>query len=114
MTTSQQAAANRRGATRVRANDENALPSQALRNKASLSALGPAQKSVMAVQPVKKAGGVSGTKVGAKRTALGGVVGNGVKEEEFKDEKPGNSITYCGLKLSSTTVLMRISPEGEE
>lgn len=75
-----QAAASRRGASRTRATDENAIPSQPMRSKTSMSQLGPAQK---VSQPAKKPVAV---KVGAKRTALGGVVTNGQKED-LEDKK---------------------------
>lgn len=81
-----QAAASRRGATRTKATDENAFPSQAMRNKTSMSHLGPAQKTT---QPVKKPVAV---KVGAKRTALGGVVNNG--QQEDMDEKKRKFCCY--------------------
>lgn len=65
----------RRPASRTRTNDENALPTQAMRTKTSMSHLGPAQK---VVGPAKK---IVAVKAGAKRTALGGVVGNSQKED---------------------------------
>ncbi|WWC71676.1 uncharacterized protein I206_105634 [Kwoniella pini CBS 10737] len=83
------AANTRRAASRTR-NDENAAPTQAgLRTKTSLSHLGPAQKVSVAstsgtTGAVKKPVAV---KAGAKRTALGGVVTNIVKEENVDDAK---------------------------
>ena len=70
-----QAGNTRRPASRTRTNDENALPTQAMRAKTSMSHLGPAQK---VVGPAKK---IVAVKAGAKRTALGGVVGNSQKED---------------------------------
>lgn len=68
--------------------DENQVPSQTtLRQKSSLSNLGPAQRNVSV--PVKKpTTTVSTVKAGAKRTALGGVVSNAQKEEETEGKKP--------------------------
>ncbi|WRT68281.1 uncharacterized protein IL334_005257 [Kwoniella shivajii] len=83
------AANTRRAASRPR-NDENAAPTQAgLRTKTSLSHLGPAQKIAVAstsgtAGAIKKPVAV---KAGAKRTALGGVVTNVVKEEPLDDAK---------------------------
>jgi len=71
----------RRATSRTRTNDENAIPSQPMWTKSSMSHLGPAQKTVA---PVKKQ--TVAVKAGAKRTALGGVVANGQKEE-FEDVK---------------------------
>nr|ODN98834.1 cyclin [Cryptococcus depauperatus CBS 7855] len=66
--------ANRRVATRTR-NDENAAPQPSMRNKPSLTHLGPAQK--MASSSTAIAGKKpTAVKAGAKRTALGGVVMN--------------------------------------
>ncbi|WWC63182.1 uncharacterized protein I303_105782 [Kwoniella dejecticola CBS 10117] len=79
----------RRAASRTR-NDENAAPTQAgLRTKTSLSHLGPAQK-VSVASTSSNAGAVKkpvAVKAGAKRTALGGVVTNIVKEEPIDDAK---------------------------
>ena len=83
-----------RRAAASRRNDENALPAQTtqatggLRNKASLSNLGPAAKAAAPAAGGKKAAPV---KAGAKRTALGGVVGNGIKEEVEEEKKAGKS-----------------------
>ncbi|KAK8854880.1 hypothetical protein IAR55_003619 [Kwoniella newhampshirensis] len=84
------AANTRRAASRPR-NDENAAPSQAtMRSKTSMSHLGPAQKvAVASSSVVLGAGGKKpvAVKAGAKRTALGGVVTNVVREEMNDDAK---------------------------
>ena len=86
-----QAQPTRRAASRQKGNDENAHPvqSQGLRNKPSLSHLGPASKVVGTSSGAPVAGSKKpvAVKAGAKRTALGGVVGNGIKEEV--EEKSG-------------------------
>ncbi|WWC90823.1 uncharacterized protein L201_005760 [Kwoniella dendrophila CBS 6074] len=83
------AANTRRAVTRTR-NDENAAPTQAgLKPKTSLSHLGPAQK-VSATSTSSTTGAVKkpvAVKAGAKRTALGGVVTNVIKEEQVDDAK---------------------------
>jgi hypothetical protein len=94
----QQAPTTRRAAA-SRRNDENAQPApttQALRNKSSMSNLGPAAKAAApAAAAGKKAVPV---KAGAKRTALGGVVGNGIKEDvEADTKKPGTSAELPAL-----------------
>ncbi|EIW67370.1 hypothetical protein TREMEDRAFT_40507 [Tremella mesenterica DSM 1558] len=86
------AANSRRAASRTRT-DENAVPSQTLRSKPSLSSLGPAQKVGVTVNQGKKVG----AKVGAKRTVLGGVVGNGVKDDVEEGKK--------ALKPTTKTIL---------
>jgi G2/mitotic-specific cyclin 1/2 len=59
--------------------------------------LGPAQRAP--VTQAKKAVVPAPVKAGAKRTALGGVVGNGVKEGEM-DRKPGEyTSSYWKRKL---------------
>jgi hypothetical protein len=95
--------ANPRRATSRSRNDENALPitsnAGVMRSKTSMSHLGPAQRAAgvpagAGVVGAKKGAAVT-VKAGAKRTALGGVVGNGVKGEEVMDNKP------CELRGSS-------------
>ncbi|WVQ68207.1 uncharacterized protein L199_006414 [Kwoniella botswanensis] len=104
------AANTRRTASRTR-NDENAAPTQAgLRTKTSLSHLGPAQK-VSVASTSGTAGAVKkpvAVKAGAKRTALGGVVTNVVKEEQYEDEKKplkavGKPTTELRQPLASRT-----------
>ncbi|WWD18971.1 hypothetical protein CI109_103428 [Kwoniella shandongensis] len=82
------AANTRRAASRTR-NDENAAPTQAaMRTKTSMSHLGPAQKVAVASSSVAGAAKKPvAVKAGAKRTALGGVVTNVVKEEMVDDGK---------------------------
>ncbi|WVF72679.1 hypothetical protein IAT40_007497 [Kwoniella sp. CBS 6097] len=79
----------RRTTSRTR-NDENAAPTQAaMRTKTSLSHLGPAQKVNAASTSTSVAAGAKkpvAVKAGAKRTALGGVVTNIVKEESLQDD----------------------------
>lgn len=77
----------RRAAARPRT-DENAVPTQSatLRNKSSISSFGPAQKvNANTTAPAKKP--TATVKAGAKRTALGGVVANGQKDELMDDAK---------------------------
>ncbi|ODN78951.1 hypothetical protein L202_04466 [Cryptococcus amylolentus CBS 6039] len=79
--------ATRRPATRSR-NDENAAPQPSIRNKPSLSHLGPAQKTAVSNASAAVAGKKPvAAKVGAKRTALGGVVVN-AKEDGVDGKKP--------------------------
>lgn len=102
-----QAANSRRAPSRSRT-DENAIPTgttNGLRQKPSLSSLGPAQK---VAQPQGKKAVPAGTKAGAKR-AFGGVVtaNGGLKEESMDDvKKPRQShslsTTFCSL--ADTTV----------
>ncbi|OCF40839.1 cyclin [Kwoniella heveanensis CBS 569] len=78
----------RRTTSRTR-NDENAAPTQ-VRTKTSMSHLGPAQKVNVASTSTSAAAGAKkpvAVKAGAKRTALGGVVTNIVKEEVQEDDK---------------------------
>jgi G2/mitotic-specific cyclin 1/2 len=57
-----------------------------LRNKSSISSFGPAQKvNANTTAPAKKP--TATVKAGAKRTALGGVVANGQKDELMDDAK---------------------------
>ncbi|WVQ81973.1 hypothetical protein IAT38_004100 [Cryptococcus sp. DSM 104549] len=101
---SQQNPVTRRAASRTR-NDENAAPQPTVRNKPSLSHLGPAQK-VAAAGVTAGAGGKKpvAVKAGAKRTALGGVV---VNEQRDVDEgkKPvkaaGKATTEARQPLAS-------------
>lgn len=85
----QQVPTTRRAAARQ--NDENAQPTraaQSVRNKPSLSNLGPAAKAAGAASAPAAAGKKAApVKAGAKRTALGGVVGNGIKEDVEEDTK---------------------------
>jgi G2/mitotic-specific cyclin 1/2 len=91
--------ANPRRATSRSRNDENALPiasnAGVMRSKTSMSHLGPAQRAAGIPAGAGVVGAKKGTtaavKAGAKRTALGGVVGNRVKEEEVMDRKPCES-----------------------
>jgi G2/mitotic-specific cyclin 1/2 len=87
---------NTRRVTR-RANDENAVPTQAMaRTKSAATSLGPPIKVIPPATAGKKAAAPGTKVVGAKRTALGGVVTNvNIKEEALEDKKPG--------KYSSTT-----------
>ncbi|ODN92804.1 cyclin [Cryptococcus wingfieldii CBS 7118] len=79
--------ATRRPATRSR-NDENAAPQPSIRNKPSLSHLGPAQKTAVSGASAAAAGKKPvAAKVGAKRTALGGVAVN-AKEDGVEGKKP--------------------------
>ncbi|WVR07423.1 hypothetical protein IAU60_004464 [Kwoniella sp. DSM 27419] len=80
--------ANTRRTTTTRSrNDENAAPTQ-VRAKTSMSHLGPAQKvAVASSSSVNAAKKPVAVKAGAKRTALGGVVTNIVKEEPQQDDK---------------------------
>lgn len=97
-----QAPTTRRAATRQRGNDENALPSQSqgLRNKPSLSHLGPPAKAAGASAPTVPSKKPTAVKAGAKRTALGGVVGNGIKEEVEEDSKKSgrSSLPRIGVR----------------
>ncbi|ORY35421.1 cyclin-like protein [Naematelia encephala] len=77
----------RRAASRTRGNDENTVPSQAVRSKPSLSSFGPPQKSTIPTASSNAAKKPTTVKAGAKRTALGGVVTN-VKEEADDAKKP--------------------------
>lgn len=91
----------RRAATRSR-NDENAAPQQSVRTKPSISHLGPASKTAAVNVSVAAGKKPVAVKVGAKRTALGGVVVNG-KEETEAGKKPCkfvNHSTYLCLVLT--------------
>jgi G2/mitotic-specific cyclin 1/2 len=88
-----QAPATRRQNTRR--TDENAVAghSAAVKGvKATMAHLPPAQKALAAAAGIKKPVAV---KAGAKRTALGGVVTNGIKEDAM--EKSGTSLIEVAL-----------------
>ena len=102
----------RRNVARTR-NDENAIPAQAVRQKASFSQLSgnvKAAGSAPAPAPAKKA---VATKVGAKRTALGGVVANGQKDQVMEESsKPGESI-FISISYNLLTYSQDHSSRGQ-